>query len=455
MFSQPLDLGISDFGSQGRRRAVPTRPVMSKSDFDMDDDEEDPAGGTLKSIHELRHAGGNKRFQDESEALLEEIEIRDGHASVSRRRNALLELVTKLVEKEFARRFVDQSLDRRVLIGLESEHDVLTCCALLSIFVTLASHGGVSPLVHHVSEHGIFVMATSLLDENQSVVAIAKDRRSNMSKVAQKSVIEYSLTTQKSGIWTTEEPRSITPRIIALCCLDVIVRHNREFGNPNNIISSSDANKLVQLLASSVADDVTPTVEVFDRDIELHFALSILESCTLKIDSNKDPLRAKLNVSGIHDYCVATSHRTRDGAFHDSRALALRLLLNVTNNDPAACDTCGQSRTIHHLVQQVITGFESLTGYVEEEEEEAARLSSIDHLILTLATLINFAECSDSARSHVLTSNNEGANPLDTLLHLFVDGHVGAADVSLSSPFPSAPRSFNFPFISISVTTLY
>jgi len=95
--------------------------VASQSqDLDESDDDEDlgATGPSLKSIHELREAGENKRFNDEVDGYFEDME--EGH-SLGQKRTGYMELASKMQSKEFVNKFRTNNYDNRLLETIGSE----------------------------------------------------------------------------------------------------------------------------------------------------------------------------------------------------------------------------------------------------------------------------------------------------------------------------------------------
>ena len=428
LFSTPLDSGIGS-GSQARRIGVQTDSLVAKGLGGIEEDEDDVDGalsGTIRSIHELRQAGGNKRFLDESETLLEDIEDRAG-SSLSRRRNGLLELGTKLMDKGYARRFLDQNLDRRLFSRLDTEHDLVAGFVLGALLALLAQESVGSTVVSQARDQGAVAMLSRLLEEDRNIVAIAKDRRTNMSKAARSLVSDFGSLVQESSIWTSEKPDDMTPCMVSLRCFELLVRQSRERGDHTNILSSATANRLIQFLALDSAGDMESERSVQDV-IQTELALSILESCTINIRAGANSIvRDSLSTATITDFLVDVSQKPRN-QFKQSQVLTIRLILNVTNNNTLLCSAFGSERVVKTLVHIVTAEFGRLLEPLAEED----RLFSVDYLVLALATLINFAEWSGRARSHVLSHCGGKSALLDDLLLRFLGGLERAGEVSIS-----------------------
>ena len=435
MLNTPLDVGL---GSQSRRRGAPNPALLSQVLGPVDEEQDviDGNSGTIRSIHELRQAGGNKRFLDESEALFEDIECR-GTSAVSRRRNGMIELGTKLAEKGFARRFVERGMDLRLLRGLDGERDIITGFAMSSIMVLLAQDGVGATGVLQARQQGAPALLTRLIDERRSIMGIAKDRSSNMSKVARAAATDFAEVMRKSSVWGPTRPDTVTPHVTALRCMATMARQSREAGDKDGITSSEATGKLVAVLDleggdhDDEEDDDEPSAQ---EVMEMELALSVLESSTLKVRARPQrTTRDSLDTAAIRRFFLAVSQRPRE-QFKTCQVLVARLVLNVSNISAAACDELGSDEVVRTLVHATTAEFGRLGGRLDDEE----RLSSVDQLVLALATLTNLAERSDAARRHVLGDDGQGGELLDGLTHWFMRGLERAGEVGAPFSWPTS-----------------
>ncbi|KAI9850469.1 MAG: hypothetical protein M1838_005607 [Thelocarpon superellum] len=415
MLNTPLDTDLG-LGSQGRR-AVTSKTVARSFGLDEEEDGVDGrAKGGIRSIHELRQAGGNKRFLDESEALFEDIEARHGSA-LSRRRNGMIELGSKMVDKRFARQFLDRSLDHRLFRGLDRDHDSITGFALASIFAVL-THERVGPSISpHARDEGIVSLLTRLLDDARDLDEIAKDRRANVSKASRGVVHDFAETIRRSAIWTSPAPEEMTPRLMALRCLEILSRRSPEASDREEVLPNETVRRIV-LILSSVGPDDDEAEAPASEGLGVELALSILESCTMRAGSTTTALICDgIGTSSISNILVSASGEEQ-GASTARHALALRLILNLTNNNASACNALASWGLVAALVHSVATGFSGLAASLDDTE----RLSSLDQLILALATMINLAEGSETARQYMWRAPDEHEPLLDDLLQPFLAG---------------------------------
>ncbi|KAH0538618.1 hypothetical protein FGG08_004819 [Glutinoglossum americanum] len=415
IFDAPLDLGSGTHYQGGGRNARGDGPFPSQlqSLGQEQDTIDDLNGGAIRSIHELREAGGNRRFLNEIEALFEDIEDRSTN-SLSRRRSALLELGSKLVEKSFARRFVDNGLSQRLLVHLDAEHDIIVSTILASVIILTMNDAMVTHSVVKLHQEGATQMLLRLLDSDRDISLIAKERRSNMSKIAQSLVFDFRELIKESSIWEIGAPRRVSPRLIALRCLELIIRQLREEGTTGLIFPRETTDKIAQVLVpfSMWQSEIEPTAT--DR-IELELALSILESCAINVGYVFDESVLSAESLDIISRVLPSMSRWTENDFNQMTLLTLRLYLSITNNSSAICDIFAKPELLSVLVGMVRSKFKCLSEHLEEEQ----RLYDLDVLVLGLGLLINFAELSDIARLSVLS--NDGNCLLEALLRTFLE----------------------------------
>jgi hypothetical protein len=151
--------------------------------------------------------------------------------------------------------------------------------------------------------------------------------------------------------------------------------------------------------------------------VDFYLALSALESHSIAARTLQDE-----NI-WICDYLpiiadvleVALAKHADD--FGVLQVLLLRLTLNVTNNNSKASDVFAKSSLMAAMGQVIVKKFKKILRFLTEEELSAA----VEHIILTLGVVINFAEWSSAARESLQTLQGDTEDPLDDMVQLFVD----------------------------------
>ena len=383
-----------------------TRSARGKnaSTFDYDDDSDQ---GTIQSIHDLRAAGNKKLFMDDNSALLDDIKDHRP-ASKSRRRSALMELAIKMFDKTFLARFVEHGFDRDLAAEFTLPYtdlfsDFALCIVLIHISKLEAGEKVITALYHM----GALALTSRCLNDSRDVRQVAKDRRSNISKVAQSTFLDFTESVRTSAFWQDIQPESLTAQLLGLKCMESMAVCLRRQGNKGGILDSDVVTKLVGLSISSGQAAVNESPTIVDT-ITHNLALSILEfastSNALSATSTSEPWQRFLSeLSNVLHW---------EG---EPRVLSLKLCINLTNNNIANCDVCAQSEAIKISLSQIVQGFRHLHEDTNEQEHK----SHFDSLILSLGLMINLAEFSEAAREKGTDLSSDG---LPALVDVFLRG---------------------------------
>ena len=409
------------------RRRLNDRVLSSQSTNIYDDGDygaaEDSQGGAMRSIHELREAGGNVRLVGELEALLDDLEEQKP-VPTTLLRSRVMDLVAKLQDLSTCRLFVDQGLESRLLDHVASLGDDLIANSLFAAAILeLISGSTSSPLLAQISDARIVNFLTRLLGHDEDLVSTSKLRSTNISKFAQLEYQRLCTLLLKSAAWRVAKPTVLSCHILALQSLEYIVRQTREAGSSMEVLSAYAIQRVVATSvpsSSTVSSLPTPVLTV-----NLELAVSILESCTV---SNPAECQQSLwsgdtleRVTAILPLLV--SWNEQDCAM--SRTLTLRLYLNLTNNNPGLCEDFSTPRIVEALFRIIILNFEKLSDRAITVE----KVLLLDHLILSLGSFINIAESSDIVRKLSLNLHHGGQSFFDVLLTLFTIKSKNAAEV--------------------------
>lgn len=402
-FDIALDEGIPSTKLKNRRGSIPIFERLQGL-YEEDNRNQEQVGVAIRTIHELRQAGAQSRFVDEVEDLLECI----GKPSPqnSARRSGLMDLTEKFTDRDFTSKFLTNGMDQRLFLHLGQEEDIISGFLMISLLIIVLDAGITPVAVAQLRRQGITRLLIRLMNFHDNIISIAADRKINMSKSSQVTLsarVHNLLVRDGVGL------QSISPRTVSLQCLELMVRQSREAGNTGEIISKELMGKLFAVLRLSYQDKRT---EQDNLDIQL--ALSTLESHSLNakmalddyLPIIKDILEMKLGGS-----CEGSDLTLLHG-----------LVLNVTNNSSTASDAFASTGFLRLMCRTVIEKFSSLSTIDVEEE----RLVTIDHLVLMLNVMINFAECSSRARECVQALQD---TTLDDLIQIFLDNIERAFEV--------------------------
>jgi len=396
----------------------PTAPTASQGLFPEDDPEE--SQGAMKSARELRLAGMATGVSLEIQNWIDDIEGRNG-SSMAGKRSAMIELCTKLADEEVIARLTESGLDQLLIRTWASATDTILqfCIAVAVTFLSESKRVSVAT-AKEIARITILPMLTPLVPIDTDMNRIARDRKTNMSKVAQKSIQEFCTTVQKT-LWPEERPQIISPRAVALKALDSITRRLRADGNTDAIMSDGLIADLLRIVSPPIPALMagTPT-----NTVNMELALSVLEAGSISRAPAQGMTWSTASLRQLAEM-LGSLLSTTGAVGSRIQILALKLTLNLTNNSPKICDLFASPLTVRHIINSIDTHFKMIKNDMAEEERDMTR----DNLLLSLGAMFNLAECSEKARLSVMT---DGEGLIDSLVRCFLEGLEQADQVSSS-----------------------
>ncbi|PGH05986.1 hypothetical protein AJ79_06675 [Helicocarpus griseus UAMH5409] len=409
-FSKPNGAGHSVSSLLGSKSARPLAPQV-------DEDDDESSNGAVRNIYELRRAGENARFEAIIDAIFEDIE--DSTSSTSRRYSGLIQLCEKLMDRQFARRFLAHGLEKRLAkrsghFGGDTVYIYLVACA----YGLVLSTGSVSSVVLHTCSGQIFKSTPKMITEKSDILHIAKLGATRTSKTVQGSLQDFCEQLSRSKVWSDVQPKKHSPQILALRCIEMAVRRARESGEAVGNLSNPLLSQLVDLLLqhSELAENQSTKS---DGMLIIELAFSILESYTVlfnSLDKGQERILKKLSALGP---LLSRLSDSPESHYRQIQLLEIRLILNLTNNNPSLCEDFSTPELVGALMGSILSNF----GTVSEDMGSDKRDSMLDTVILALGTLINLTEWNGTARQLILkTRSDDSATFLDRLLVLFKYG---------------------------------
>jgi hypothetical protein len=420
--SQPSQPG----GRRGRRGSIPTlKPLTS---FHEEEDE-DSTIGAVRNVHELRKAGANNRFLDEVQDYLDRIGRPDS-TKLSMRRSGLLDLASKMKDKEFAEKFRANGMEMKLFMHLGLEQDVVSGYLLVSLLITTLMDGSIPHVIAQLRRQGITRLLIRLLDCPSGIATVTRDRKTNMSKVAQSLVAEHHDYLLKIPVWDELQPQIISPRTLALKCIERMVRQTREAGNASDIFSKELTTNLFGLLQSGSRLEWWNLPK--DRQaIDFYLALSALESHSITARTVHDEsIWISDYLPIIADTLVIALSRPLD-TFGQQQALILRLTLNVTNNNPKASDVFARPALMSVIGRTLVAKFKQISRFLTEDDFTVV----IEHLVLCLGMMINLADRSSAVRESLQSLEGDVSDPLDSMVQTFLENQERMSMVSTQVTF--------------------
>ena len=413
------------YGRRGLGDRFPKLPSTQSLDEELGD-LADSQGGTMRSIHELREAGGNVRLVSELEAILDDIgDHQPGSASI--RRSRLIDLVTKLEEPSNCRVFVDQGLESRLIADVGLGNDLITNGLLVAALLQLMTCSSSESLLAQLGDVRVVRFLIDLLGSDHDILSYARLRGNNVSKATQAYLKNLCSALLKSTAWRAGKPSLLSCHVLSLQCLEYLIRQTREAGSLCEVLSAHAIRRVV-------ATSVPPFSELPPQSDEnsvicLELAASILESCTI---SNAAECQASLWAGETLERVIGllpllTLWKGKECG--TSRTLTLRLYFNLTNNSPGLCEDFSTPEVISVMFGIVISNFELLADSTLEIDKALL----LDDLILSLGSLINIADLSKIARQLVMDLRHGSQSYLDILLQLFMNQSKNAGEVRTPS----------------------
>lgn len=369
---------------------------------------------SVRSIHELRRAGGNARYRGAIESIFEDIE--DPHMSVSGRCNSFVQLCDKLLDPKLARQFVECNFDRRLVDCLSSNLDMVSATLSLCVF-GLASLGRSIPYVLAAAAWPkLLDISRSLLGFQGDFRAIVRARNSSLSKAAQGSLQNIAPRIHAALFPDVSGP-TLSPCLLALHCSRVALSAFQAKGEIPEGLPAPMLNQLVNILLSESSHLEEEGKSGEEGLHTLILGLSILEVHVTSRDplqhNQQDALGVLCDMHGLL--------RLDKGAGvirQQVQTLYLRVILNMTNSNPALCEKFASAAMIEELATTAMARFGDLT-----EDTLAQENNSLDTVILALGALINMVEQSEASRTMFLNSGSIQESILDQLLRLYL-AHV-------------------------------
>ena len=422
MFGEPMAHLTATEAVKGRRRARATVAELEAIKHPHDE-MDDLQGGTIRSIHELREAGGTVRLLSAMETMLDDIDEKNA-VSVTLKRAALLDLVAKLREASFCHLFIGQGLELRLLANVGLSNDVI----VNALYAVAIWHLVVDPksiqILPRVSAENVVKHLVGLLDNDQDLTQLLRDRKLNMSKDAQQDFKKFFSSLLESTNWRAGRPPALTPRVLCLQCLEYLIRQIREFGSEAQVLPPPAIRRIVKLLKPTSLGS-TPRPAVF-LTTDLRLAISILESCTL---SGASPSSEQLWTDETLDIITKLLPLLiplTNPASGTLQTLVLRFQMNLTNNNPELCKAFSRPNLISAVFDIVISHFQHLTNNATDMEPSLI----LDNLILSLGFLLNLAEWCEDLGHMVLELRYGDKTFLHSLIEIFMTKLWEAGEVS-------------------------
>ncbi|CDM28085.1 hypothetical protein DTO013E5_3989 [Penicillium roqueforti] len=374
--------------------------------------------GSVRSIHELRQAGGNARYRGAVESIFEDIE--DPQNSLTGRCNAILQLCGKLLDTGLRRRFVECNFDKRLVDCLSMDLQVVPTILAFCAYALGSSDGHMSYVLATSAWPKLLSASPALLGMQDDILVTARAKASGLPRHLQ-NTIRGTIPQISAVLFPDTASSKLSPCTLALYCLRSTISTMQTKGK-NPSLSTSLLKPLVQVLVSESQRCVSLEKLHPESSQILCMGFSILEASTALAESlTKEQWDILGPLSELHSLLSLES-----GTVSQIQPLYIRLILNVTNSNPSFCDRFANSEIVGGLVRIVSANFGDLT-----EDALGQANNSLDSVILALGALINLTEQSEASRTIFLHSAGSSKPFLDQLLHLFMT-HVDSISTAHS-----------------------
>ncbi|KAL7625463.1 hypothetical protein AAE478_004683 [Parahypoxylon ruwenzoriense] len=420
---------------KGRRLELgtPKKPVAARGVLDDDDSTAHSSPNSkLRNIHELRQAGANSRVADTMQDLTDQIGT-PGNGPSSSRRAALLQVAEKIRDKAFMRQCRDHGVEAAFLKDMGKESDTISGYLILSILVTTLGKWPSSHINQLVRLENPARMFALLLGIHRDIKFIARDRKSNLSKRSQTSILAIQTSLRELPIWGAANPPYVSPRSIVLKCLHLLVTQDVNAARNPAIFSPAVIEALFTVLSEAAENTEYWEYPATAEAIDLAHALSILDFYAVSVAESQrvsDDWAARY-LPTLADVFGASSRKTAsDVAAHESEkttleGAVLKLTINLVNNSMEAPEIFVSKGLIPALAESITSNFTRIWASLSQDTWADGIL---DSLVLRLGILINFSEHSSLVRQVINDCRHEGQRPVDELIRLFLENYRRTAE---------------------------
>ncbi|EAQ86544.1 hypothetical protein CHGG_07797 [Chaetomium globosum CBS 148.51] len=390
----------------------------------LDEDEETGNTGAVRSIHELRQAGANSRFADEMDDILDRVGLPSAKPS-SLRRGALLELAQKMKHKDFRQQFRNHSDGGSLFRSLADETDLISGYAILAIVTTLLAATTSAHLIQQLRSQGLATLVGKLLDNTTDIGQLMKDRKQNVSRNGQLTIAMIKSSLLELPVWEPSSPTTLSPRTLALKCLDLLMRQPTHASVEDDVLSQAVTDRLFSILADGVSNPAFWDLSNQKESCDFYLALYVLEGHSVSaMQSRLGPLWTRQHAPVVAEVLETALERPAD-QLGDLENLTLKLSLNITNHNGEASRLFVEKGLLRRLAKSACGAFEMVMNSMKADSFMSKVLES---LIMMLGAMINFCVYYPPASSSLEEPGDGTGSPLNRLIRVFAENHSKTAD---------------------------
>lgn len=386
------------------------------TEYDFEEDENGQSG-TMRSIRELREAGGNTRLAGELEVCLDEL---DGHqAPIAHVRTSLIRLATKLHDASRARLFVDKGLEIRLVKYLGMDHpDLLVKSLVAAVFLQLLAHNE-SPsqisLLNSVQAKDFFC---GILNDREDLKRASRLRHFNLSKVVAQDYDNFCRSLLSNTYWKPLVPRFLSCQAIGLQCLRHLIERRQ---NVKGVFSKS---QMHNLLHSTALQETLSTDLASNGDFSNRQSLYIIGTTVAGTEHEVDHLFDNEDLKYMMNFLSFFGSDSLDAA--DIQIHVLHLCLNLAQRTSFVAEGLGRSDAASILIGFVISFFDS----VRDNHRNFVQ-TALNRTILSLLCLMTVAEQYNNLFQARILQDQGGKSELDKLIEAFIENRSRVGEVRL------------------------
>lgn len=392
--------------------AAATQPSQLQMELDLESDSTDDATGVgkLKSIHELRQAGSNNRFDRDLEALMEDIDPASKSASKGLRLQALMKLLKMTAHDDFINSISGTALDRLASWCSATRDD--TSKLLLNIVLWRLTHSKNTSTAKLKRIAETMLASSKMLTSLTTMSRLVKDRKENMASSMIKDLRDFEIYVISENLLPSYEGENVLSASVVVGALNDSLRRLLEMGTMHISVGKQFYKHAFTLLKL--------TSQSMDEHAEYRFVtkstLSVLEICTGPFEervgaSSDENQMLGQNLAHIINSCL--------DKHEDLVQSVLRFAISYCNNRPDVCLSFTNSEFVQSCMVIVDTRFVNLVN--DAEEGKHVEQAMLDSIILSLACLLNLAEHEDDLRRKIAhgTLRDFSENSLQRLVAIY------------------------------------
>lgn len=372
-------------------------PSQLQMELELDSSSDEAGVGVkLKSIHELRQAGANNRFERDLETLLEDIDPSQATASKSLRLQTLMKLFGRLANDDFASFTSDRALDR---LGPWSKlvKDKLSKLLFDMVFWRIIHAKGSSPGKLSTIAKAV-ASSTALITNMHSMSQIAKEKGENLSKALLRDLTDFEHCVLEDQLLPGYEGDSVVPAAVTVGALHDSLRKLAEAGATNISVGKEACKSIAKLLEMA---SVTTSSSAIQHQFVAKLALSLLKLFAGPLDSDlgmsDDELLSLGNtLASVLNHTLDENEELVQSVYH--------FAISLCNDRPPICRQIVLSGLPISAMHVVDSRFLTLANGTKSGN--AVDQGMLDSIILSLACLLNVTEHEDDVRHRFAASRD-------------------------------------------------